>query len=134
MELIAALGDGPRLLLLDNVEHPLPAASLVAKLLATRPALRVLATSRGGGGSRGRRSPLTRRPCFRSAITASPIRSRRGPRRAGTATTSPRGATVASPPPTVATLAAPGSAGRSSGFAPKSRPTSAPPRTRRERR
>lgn len=44
---IAALGDRPRLLLIDNVVHPWLAPPPVAALLAPRPAPRVLATNRG---------------------------------------------------------------------------------------
>jgi predicted ATPase len=43
--LARALGDGPALLVLDNFEQVLPAASLVHELLAALPALNVLVTS-----------------------------------------------------------------------------------------
>jgi len=45
--LIAALGDRPRLLVLDNFERLLPAAPLVSGLLSACPDLSVLVTSRG---------------------------------------------------------------------------------------
>ncbi len=44
--LSTALSDGPRLLVLDNLEHVLDALPLVTKLLERCPRLRVLATSR----------------------------------------------------------------------------------------
>ncbi|MEV0564356.1 hypothetical protein [Dactylosporangium sp. NPDC050588] len=45
--LLAALGDAPALLLLDNCEHvTAPVAALAARLLATAPALRLLVTGR----------------------------------------------------------------------------------------
>jgi predicted ATPase/DNA-binding CsgD family transcriptional regulator len=45
-DVLTALGGEPALLVLDNVEHLLPAAPVVAALLAGAPLLRVLATSR----------------------------------------------------------------------------------------
>ncbi|MFT4040651.1 MAG: AAA family ATPase, partial [Thermomicrobiales bacterium] len=44
--LAAGIGDGPLLLIVDNVEHVLPAALLIATLLQACPRLTVLATSR----------------------------------------------------------------------------------------
>jgi predicted ATPase/DNA-binding CsgD family transcriptional regulator len=46
VELAGALGERPTLLVLDNFEHVLKAASLVAYLLRTCPTLRLLVTSR----------------------------------------------------------------------------------------
>jgi predicted ATPase len=54
----AACGEQPTLLVLDNCEHVLDAAPLVADLLAATPCLRVLITSR---------APRRARICRRSA-------------------------------------------------------------------
>src|SRR5262245_27748880 len=51
----AASGDHPVLLVLDNCEHVLDAAPLVADLLTTAPSLRILATSRAPLRVRGER-------------------------------------------------------------------------------
>ena len=57
----AACEDCPTLMVLDNFEHLLDAASLVADLLATVPSLRLLVTSRAPLRVRGERDTPSRR-------------------------------------------------------------------------